>query len=113
MGRESRRIVIGWVLLLQVLCHICSSTLFIHSHIIDGHKIVHSHFFAGPIGEHSHTSSSAESIERSTYFEATPTAIIAIEAPVCYITDILTFSIEDVAIAPITHHSLRAPPHVA
>lgn len=113
MGRESRRIVIGWVLLLQVLCHICSSTLFIHSHIIDGHKIVHSHFFAGPVGEHSHTSSSAESIERSTYFEATPTTMVAIKVPVCYIADTHTFSVEDVVVVPITYHSLRAPPHVA
>lgn len=116
MGRisiERRSILLGWVLLVQVLFHLCGSTLFIHSHIIDGHEIVHSHFFAGPVTEHSHTASSAESINHATYGEAlVATEICATESSLCVVTDYTTKA-EAVKVIYTTHFSLRAPPTVA
>lgn len=113
LTREHRRILLGWVLLIQVLFHLCSSTLFVHSHIIDGSEVVHSHIFAGPVTEHSHTTDSAESIERSTYYEALSAATTTSVTPTFHIAELFIRSAYEVAVAPVTHHSLRAPPALA
>lgn len=114
LRREHRRALLGGVLLLQVLFHLCSSTLFIHSHIIDGIEVIHSHIFAGPVTEHSHTTDSAESIERSTYYEAVVVATTATIATPTYRTvEASIYHAHSVAVTLITHHSLRAPPMVA
>jgi hypothetical protein len=108
-----RRVLIGWVLMIQVLFHLCSSTLFIHSHIIDGHEIVHSHFFAGPISEHGHTSDSAESIQNATYSAALSATTTTIDAPLCIVVELISSVTDMLATTNIIHHSLRAPPAVA
>lgn len=108
-----RRVLIGWVLMIQVLFHLCSSTLFIHSHIIDGHEIVHSHFFAGPISEHGHTSDSAESIQNATYGVALSATTTTIDAPLCIVVELISSVTDMLATTNIIHHSLRAPPAVA
>lgn len=108
-----RRVLIGWVLMIQVLFHLCSSTLFIHSHIIDGHEIVHSHFFAGPISEHGHTSDSAESIQNATYGAALSATTTTIDAPLCIVVELISSVTDMLATTNIIHHSLRAPPAVA
>lgn len=110
---ESKRILLGWVLIVQVLFHLCSSTLFIHSHIIDGHEIVHSHFFAGPVSEHSHTTESAESIKNATYGAALTAATTSIDAPLSIASEIHTHMAEVLATADILYQPLRAPPAVA
>lgn len=99
--------------MIQLLFHLCSSTLFIHSHIIEGNEIVHSHFFAGPVSEHSHTASNADSIARATFGETILPTTIVVEAPTFYVTTIYTSYSEHEEVTYIVHHSLRAPPVVA
>lgn len=111
--REHRRMLLGWVLLVQVLFHLCSSTLFVHSHIINGTAVIHSHIFAGPVTEHSHTTDSAANIERSTYYEATTTSALTINIPAGRTAEASIYHAIAVAVTPIAHHCLRAPPVVA
>ena len=113
LGGYSRRVLIGWMLLVQVLFHLCSSTLFIHSHIIDGNEIVHSHIFAGPITEHSHTSSSADSIERSTYYDAVAVSVTPLSNPTLYIPVEHVQYADNEILTLIISNSLRAPPSLA
>lgn len=109
----SRRVFLGWVLLIQVLFHLCSSTLFIHSHIIDGNKITHSHIFAGPVTEHSHTSSSADSIERATHYDAEVVAATSLDNPIFYpLVEYLSHADNEI-VTHIVSSSLRAPPALA
>lgn len=41
----------------MLLLNLTATTLFIHSHYIDGQKITHSHFYTGSASEHSHSKS--------------------------------------------------------
>ena len=99
--------------MIQLLFHLCSSTLFIHSHIIEGNEVVHSHLFAGPVSEHSHTSSSADSIARSTFGEAIAATIVTLDDLRFSALNITIFDVQLAKIAYVAHHSLRAPPAVA
>lgn len=96
-----------------MLFHLCSSTLFIHSHIIDGNKITHSHIFAGPVTEHSHTSSSADSIDRATYFDAEVVVATSLDNPIFYSLAEYLLHADIEVITRIVSTSLRAPPALA
>ena len=63
-------------MLTLLLFNMVGTTLFIHSHSIDGTKIVHSHPFAGTAASHSHSAASLDVISRTIITEAlTPSEI--------------------------------------
>ena len=107
------RRILGYLQLLTMLLYIVSTTLFVHSHNIDGHHIVHSHPFSGTAAAHTHSSSSAEYIEQLSSME-----LIGGETP--HLIDLYATTTvstkQQRTEATITHHnsasSLRAPPYV-
>lgn len=62
MLRKER--IIAFLLLLTIGFYLGGSTLFIHSHNIDGRSIVHSHPFSGTPASHSHSTTSFDTISR-------------------------------------------------
>lgn len=54
---DKRGIISSFIMLAVLLLNLTATTLFIHSHYVDGQKVTHSHFYAGPAAEHSHSKS--------------------------------------------------------
>ena len=109
--RQFRQQIISYLLLLTIGFYLGGSTLFVHSHNIDGIKIVHSHPFSGNPSSHSHSNSSVDTISRlqNTY---------GVVAEPVTVTDDATF-IEQSKATPVTFDTctaesslslLRAPP---
>ncbi len=108
-----KRRILGYLHLLAMLFYIVSTTLFVHSHDIEGHHIVHSHPFSGTATSHSHSTASAEYIEQLASAD-----LIGGETPRLgdmYAT-VIASNAQQHTEAVITHHhsasSLRAPPYV-
>lgn len=100
--------------LLVIIFWLGGTTLFVHSHDIDGKGIVHSHPYAGDADDHSHTPGDCQQIQR----------LANLDFVVCdsYVNDIHLYTKHiDEAIAIVEHTysadilftSLRAPPVVA
>ncbi len=108
---RQRERFMGVMLMLVVAVYLASSTLFIHSHTIDGIVVVHSHPFLGNSAAHTHSDSSVDTIYRLTMPNAmTADSIVT----VAYTT--LTVAAAESRIVDATYtavHSislLRAPP---
>lgn len=97
-------------MLAVLLFNVTATTLFIHSHIIEGTEVVHSHPY-NPSGTHSHTRVQIILLDNTPIHDALIVESVACNKP--YSTEIAT--IEERYHSPIIehislHHSLRAPP---
>lgn len=110
MAIERRRGLFGVLMLAVLLFNVTATTLFIHSHNIEGTEIVHSHPY-NPSSAHSHTRGHILLLNDASIHDA-----IIVESVACcepYSTEIAT--IEKRYHSPIIertslHCSLRAPP---
>lgn len=62
--RNDKRSIFSFIMLLLILFNIGSTSLFVHSHIIEGDIIAHSHPFSGNPESHSHSLASLDIISR-------------------------------------------------
>ena len=110
MAIERRRGLFGALMLAVLLFNVTATTLFIHSHNIEGTEVVHSHPY-NPSNAHSHTRGHILLLNDTPIHDA-----LIVESMACcepYSTDIST--LEKRCYSPIIehhslHHSLRAPP---
>lgn len=103
----------GFLLLMLFIEHICSITLFVHQHNIDGQIITHSHITYNATGEasHTHTTKQLEVIEQLATF-------VALAATLCVFGVLVhnlpnrevIFYISHLGKTSIQHFNLRAPP---
>ena len=109
MRRRER--IISFVLLLIIGLYIGGSTLFIHTHTVDGKSIAHSHPFRGAPTSHSHSATSFDTISRLTNSDYVAVSTISVE---CCITTQTTLYraiyAEHYDSAERSFCSLRAPP---
>lgn len=106
-----RQRIISLLLLLTIGFYLGGSTLFIHSHDINGINIVHSHPFSGNPSSHSHSGSSVDTISRLQNTDGTIAESITISDNTTFIE--LRKSTEltlDVCTAESSLYLLRAPP---
>lgn len=102
------------VMLLVLLLNLTATTLFIHSHYIDGNKITHSHFYAGSASEHSHSKSQILYFDNSLQCDAVLAEVVRCDN-VTTIAHIIDYKplLTEVAEPDCVVVSLRAPPVVA
>lgn len=62
--RNDKRSIFSFIMLLLILFNIGSTSLFVHSHTIEGDIIAHSHPFSGNPESHSHSLASLDIISR-------------------------------------------------
>lgn len=112
--RQFRQQIISYLLLLTIGFYLGSSTLFIHSHTIDGIEIVHSHPFSGNPSSHSHSESSIGTINRIFNPEGiTPDGVAIAECIVVMECKNSTSTAPLYATTPTALNLLRAPPTIA
>ena len=63
-AKQHKSSILSLLLMLVMVFNIAGTTLFVHSHDIDGVSIVHSHPYTGLPTSHSHSSSHANLIAR-------------------------------------------------
>ena len=106
-----RERIISFLLLLTIGLYLGGSTLFIHSHNIDGRSVVHSHPFSGTPASHSHSATSFDTISRLAGSDYIVASTLSVE---CSITTQTTLSQtlyrEDYNSAIGSIRTLRAPP---
>lgn len=106
-----RERIISFLLLLTIGLYLGGSTLFIHSHNIDGRSVVHSHPFSGTPASHSHSATSFDTISRLAGSDYIVASTLSVE---CSITTQTTLSqtlyCEDYNSAKGSIRTLRAPP---
>jgi predicted cobalt transporter CbtA len=110
MAIERRRGLFGALMLAVLLFNVTATTLFIHSHTIEGTEIVHSHPY-NHSGAHSHTRGHILLLNDASIHDALIVESVACCEP--YTTEIA--STEERLYSPIIertslHCSLRAPP---
>lgn len=109
-----RERIISFVLLLTIALYVGSSTLFVHTHTVDGRSIAHSHPFSGAPTSHSHSAASFDTISRLTNNDYVAATTVSVE---CCITTQTTLQ----RVSYFEHYdsvdgslcSLRAPPSLA
>ncbi|MBR5853983.1 MAG: hypothetical protein IKY74_07265 [Alistipes sp.] len=106
-----RERIISFVLLLIIGLYVGGSTLFIHTHNVDGRSIVHSHPFSGTPASHSHSATSFDTISRLTNSDYVSVSTISVECCITTQTTLYraTYS-EFCDSAKGSICSLRAPP---
>ena len=110
MAIERRRGLFGALMLAVLLFNLTATTLFIHSHNIEGIEIVHSHPY-NPSGAHSHTRGHILLLNDTPIHDALIVESMASYEP--YSTEVTTIEVRHYSpiIAQFSlHHSLRAPP---
>lgn len=108
---QQRHKIISFVLLLLIGFYLGGSTLFIHSHTIEGVSVVHSHPFSGNPSSHSHGNSSVDTILRLSNMDG-------VVAECVTLNNSSEFTIEEqnsshvyiLCGAPTAYSPLRAPP---
>lgn len=63
-----KRAAYSLVMLVVLAFNTTATTLFIHSHIIDGKEVVHSHPYSGPVTSHSHTKGHILAINEASHW---------------------------------------------
>ncbi|MBO7312789.1 MAG: hypothetical protein J6U48_01030 [Alistipes sp.] len=109
MLRKER--IIAFLLLLTIGLYLGGSTLFIHSHNIEGRSIVHSHPFSGTPASHSHSTTSFDTISRLAGSDYIAASTLSVECSTTTQTSLYRATYcerYDSAIGSIC--SLRAPP---
>lgn len=101
-------------MLAVLLLNLTATTLFIHSHYVDGKKVTHSHFYAGPAAEHSHSKSHILYLDDSLQCDATVAEVVRCDN-VTTIAHIIDYKplLTEVTEPDCVVVSLRAPPAVA
>lgn len=101
-------------MLAVLLLNLTATTLFIHSHYVDGQKVTHSHFYAGPAAEHSHSKSHILYLDDSLQCDATLAEVVRCDN-VTTIAHIIDYKplLTEVTEPDCVVVSLRAPPAVA
>lgn len=106
-----RERIISFLLLLTIGLYLGGSTLFIHSHNIDGRSVVHSHPFSGTPASHSHSATSFDTISRLAGSDYIVASTLSVE---CCITSQATLyratSYEHYDSTQGSIRTLRAPP---
>ena len=101
--------IISFLLLLVIGFYLGGSTLFVHSHNIDGIKIVHSHPLAG--SSHTHTSSQLQTISfLATFLALVATSTVALSQIEGFQSEIIAKPCKRIISVATLAHSLRAPP---
>ncbi len=97
--------------LLVIIFWLGGSTLFVHSHIIDGHDIVHSHPYTGDTDDHGHTTDNILQINRLANVDMLAGGSSTMETfiPEVELSD-GGKECEHISSIEITGVSLRAPP---
>lgn len=109
MHRRER--IISFVLLLIIGLYVGGSTLFIHTHTVNGRSIVHSHPFSGTPASHSHSATSFDTISRLTSSDYVAVSAISVECDITTQTTLYKASYcEHHDSAQGSTRSLRAPP---
>lgn len=95
----------------MLLLNLTATTLFIHSHYIDGQKITHSHFYTGSASEHSHSKSQILYLDDSLQCDAVLAEVVRCDnvttlAQLIDYKPLLTEVLEPRCVVA----SLRAPP---
>ena len=109
--RQFRQQIISYLLLLTIGFYLGGSTLFVHSHNIDGIKIVHSHPFSGNPASHSHSSTSVDTISRLQNTYGVVAESITVTDNATFIEQSRAISITlDICTAETSLSLLRAPP---
>ena len=109
MLRKER--IIAFLLLLTIGLYLGGSTLFIHSHNIEGRSIVHSHPFSGTPASHSHSATSFDTISRLAGSDYIAASILSVECSTTTQTSIYRATYcEHYDSAQGSICSLRAPP---
>ena len=109
MRRRER--IISFVLLLIIGLYIGGSTLFIHTHTVDGRDVVHSHPYSGTPTSHSHSSSSFDTISRLANSDYVAVSSLSVEPCITTQTNTAkTIYCELYNSADSSLYSLRAPP---
>lgn len=103
--------ILALLLLLTVLVYLGGSTLFIHSHTVNGTSVVHSHPFSGSASSHSHSASSIDTISRLATPEMHAEVGMSLEGIVAVeVIDVAACICVQAYSAEGSIHSLRAPP---
>lgn len=114
MATRERRGIFSIMLFTLLLFNIAATTLFVHSHIIDGKTIVHSHPFGGAATAHSHTKGYLQLINDIANSEAiTPQELLSNDSlALSFITSytVCNTPLTEPSLAIV---SLRAPPVMA
>ena len=112
MGK--RDIISSIVMLVVLLLNLTATTLFIHSHYVDGQKVTHSHFYAGSDSEHSHSKSQILYLDNSLHCDAVLAEVVRCDnvATIAHIIDYKPL-LTEVSKPCCVVVSLRAPPFMA
>ena len=109
MLRKER--IISFLLLLTIGLYLGGSTLFIHTHNVDGRSIVHSHPFSGTPASHSHTTTSFDTISRLASSDYVAVSALSVECCITTQTTLYQASYgEFYDSAKGSIRTLRAPP---
>ena len=109
MRRKER--IISFVLLLIIGFYVGSSTLFIHTHTVDGKSIVHSHPFRGASTSHSHSATSFDTISRIANSDYVAVSAVSVECSITTQTTLYnSVCYELYNSVDSSPYSLRAPP---
>lgn len=94
-----------------MLFNIAATTLFLHSHNLEGHQVVHSHPYSGAATQHSHTSAQLDLIGRLSNPDFVASESLVLTANEQSVID-FSYGLRCDHIAPVAicGLSLRAPP---
>ncbi len=102
------------VLLLTIfITYLCSNSLFIHYHSINGRVVVHSHIYGGTPDkpEHNHTQSQFDLIATlSDFFALKATSKSQNLTPIFFLCSIIAIAVECAHSSSVVNTQLRAPP---
>ena len=98
-------------MLVVLLLNLTATTLFIHSHYVDGQKITHSHFYAGSDSEHSHSKSQILYLDNSLHCDAVLAEVVRCDN-VTTLAQLIDYKplLTEVTEPDCVVVSLRAPP---
>ncbi len=101
----------GVVMLVVLLLNLTATTLFVHSHYVDGQKVTHSHFYAGSGADHSHSKSQLLYLDDSLQCDAVLAEVVRCDN-VTTIIQLIDYKLllTEVAEPDCVVVSLRAPP---
>lgn len=105
----------GYALLLLTIfiTYLCSNSLFIHNHSINGRVVVHSHIYQGTPDkpEHNHTQSQFDLIATLSEFFALKVSLESYNfIPIFFLCGIIAIAVECAHSSSVVNAQLRAPP---
>ena len=114
MSCKTKILLFASVQMLVMLLYLSSTTLFVHSHTVDGQQLVHSHLYAGAASGHTHSQSHASLVSRIASSEMcfVESALTDIEVMQISVSGIVA-DITPAEVVALQHFALRAPPVAA